>query len=34
MTIERRLARAGFTLARDYPAPLERVWGAFADEQQ
>ena len=34
MTIERRLARAGFTLTRDYPAPLGRVWDAFADEQQ
>src|ERR1700709_2031657 len=28
MTIERRLARAGFTLTRDYPAPRERVWDA------
>jgi uncharacterized protein YndB with AHSA1/START domain len=34
MTIERRLARAGFTLTRDYPAPVERVWSAFADEDQ
>jgi uncharacterized protein YndB with AHSA1/START domain len=34
MTIERRLARAGFTLTRDYPVPVERVWAAFADEQQ
>src|SRR3954470_15564812 len=34
MTIERRLARAGFTLTRDYPVPVERVWGAFAEEQQ
>jgi uncharacterized protein YndB with AHSA1/START domain len=34
MTIERRLARAGFTLTRDYPVPIERVWDAFADEQQ
>ena len=34
MTIERRLARAGFTLTRDYSAPPERVWDAFADEQQ
>ena len=34
MTIERRLAHAGFTLSRDYPAALERVWDAFADEQQ
>ena len=32
MTIERRLARAGFTLTRDYPAPVERVWDAFAVE--
>ena len=34
MTIERRLARAEFTLSRDYPAPVERVWAAFADEEQ
>ncbi|MCZ2404820.1 SRPBCC domain-containing protein [Paenarthrobacter sp. Z7-10] len=34
MTIERRLARAEFTLNRDYPVPLERVWEAFADEEQ
>lgn len=34
MTIERRLARSGFTLTRDYPVPLERIWGAFADESQ
>ena len=34
MTIERRLARAGFTLTRDYPVPRERVWDAFADESQ
>src|SRR5829696_2568213 len=34
MTIERRLARAGFTLTRDYPVPLQRVWGAFAEEDQ
>ncbi|MFC5502083.1 SRPBCC domain-containing protein [Lysinimonas soli] len=34
MTIERRLARAGFTLTRDYPVPVERVWNAFADEAQ
>jgi uncharacterized protein YndB with AHSA1/START domain len=34
MTIERRLARAGFTLTRDYPVPVERVWDAFAEEQQ
>src|ERR687883_1224263 len=34
MTIERRLAHAGFTLTRDYPVPVGRVWDAFADEQQ
>jgi uncharacterized protein YndB with AHSA1/START domain len=34
MTTERRLARAGFTLTRDYPAPPERVWNAFADEAE
>ena len=34
MTIERRLARSGLTLTRDYPAPLERIWDAFADEDQ
>ena len=34
MTIERRLARAGFTLTRDYPVPRERVWDAFAHEDQ
>src|SRR4051812_21760624 len=34
MTIERRLARAEFTLTRDYPAAPGRVWDAFADEQQ
>ena len=34
MTTERRLARAGFTLTRDYPVPLERVWDAFAEEDQ
>jgi uncharacterized protein YndB with AHSA1/START domain len=34
MTIERRLARSGFTLTRDYPVPLERVWNSFAEEQQ
>ncbi len=33
-TTEHRLARAGFTLTRDYPAPVERVWAAFADEQE
>jgi len=34
MTIRRRLARAEFTLTRDYPAPPERVWDAFAVEEQ
>lgn len=34
MTMERRLARAGFTLTRDYPVPVERVWDAFAVEDQ
>jgi uncharacterized protein YndB with AHSA1/START domain len=34
MTNERRLAHAGFTVTRDYPASITRVWGAFADEQE
>ena len=34
MTAERRLARAGFTLSRDYPVPVDRVWAAFAEEDQ
>jgi uncharacterized protein YndB with AHSA1/START domain len=34
MTTERRLVHASFTLTRDYPAPVERVWAAFADEDQ
>ena len=34
MTITRRLARAGFTLTRDYPVALEAVWNAFAEENQ
>lgn len=34
MSADRRLARSGFTLTRDYPAALERVWLAFADEQE
>jgi uncharacterized protein YndB with AHSA1/START domain len=34
MTTERRLARAGFTLTRDYPVPVERIWAAFAEEDQ
>jgi uncharacterized protein YndB with AHSA1/START domain len=32
--VERRIARAGFTLTRDYPVPVERVWSAFAEEEQ
>ena len=34
MSIERRLARAGFTLTRDYPVPVARVWDAFAVEAE
>ena len=34
MTTDRRLARAGFTLTRDYLAPIEEVWAAFADEDR
>jgi uncharacterized protein YndB with AHSA1/START domain len=34
MTVERRLARSSFTLTRDYPAPVDRVWLAFADEAE
>lgn len=34
MTTERRLARAEFTLTRHYPVPVERVWNAFATEQE
>ena len=34
MTIERRLARAEFTLTRDYPVRVDRVWDAFAEEEQ
>ncbi|UPL09961.1 SRPBCC domain-containing protein [Microbacterium sufflavum] len=34
MTTEHRLAHSGFALTRDYPAPLDRVWAAFADEDQ
>ena len=34
MTIERRIARAGFTLTRDYPVPVARVWDSFAEEKQ
>ena len=31
---ERRLARSGFALTRDYPAAVDRVWDAFAVEEQ
>ena len=31
---ERRLARAGFTLTREYPVPVARLWDAFAHEDQ
>jgi uncharacterized protein YndB with AHSA1/START domain len=34
MTTERRLARSGFTLTRDYPVPVDQVWAAFAEEDQ
>jgi uncharacterized protein YndB with AHSA1/START domain len=34
MTNERRLARSGFTLTRDYPASVERTWNAFAVEAE
>ena len=34
MTTERRLARSGFTLTRDYPATVDRVWNAFAVEDE
>jgi uncharacterized protein YndB with AHSA1/START domain len=30
---ERRIARSEFSLTRDYEAPVDRVWRAFADEQ-
>lgn len=34
MATTRRLARAGFTLTRDYPVPVGRVWDAFALGEQ
>jgi len=34
VSTERRLARAGFTLTREFPVAVERVWDAFADERQ
>lgn len=30
----RSLGHVGFTLVRDYPAPLPAVWAAFAEEEQ
>ena len=30
---ERRIARSEFSLTREYEAPVDRVWHAFADEQ-
>lgn len=32
MSEERRLAHSGFTLIREYPAPVAHVWRAFAEE--
>lgn len=34
MSSERRLAHAGFTLSRVYPVTVERLWLAFADENE
>jgi len=34
VTDGRRLARADFTLVREYPAPIEHVWSAFAEEDR
>lgn len=34
MTTPRRLARSEFSLTREYAAPVDRVWDAFADEEQ
>jgi uncharacterized protein YndB with AHSA1/START domain len=34
VTGERRLAHSGFTLTRDYPAPVANVWRAFAEEER
>ncbi|KHL17752.1 uncharacterized protein YndB with AHSA1/START domain [Mumia flava] len=34
MRTERRLARSGFDLTRTYPVPVDRVWAAFAEEDQ
>jgi uncharacterized protein YndB with AHSA1/START domain len=34
VTTRGRIARAEFLLARDYPASVDRVWNAFADENE
>jgi uncharacterized protein YndB with AHSA1/START domain len=34
VTTQHRIARAEFHLARDYPASVDRVWKAFADENE
>lgn len=34
MKTERRLARSGFTLTRNYPVPVQNVWAAFAEEER
>lgn len=34
MREDRRLAHSGFTLVRDYPAPVADVWAAFAEEDR
>ena len=34
MRTERRIARAGFTLTREYPVSVAHMWGAFAHEEQ
>ncbi|WP_345800307.1 SRPBCC domain-containing protein [Microbacterium sp. AZCO] len=34
MTTEHRLAHSAFTLTRDFPVSVERVWRAFAEEDQ
>ncbi len=30
----RSVAHAGFTLEREYPAPIDQVWAAFAEEER
>jgi uncharacterized protein YndB with AHSA1/START domain len=34
MSVERRIARSDFSLVRDYPVPVARVWDAFAVEDE